>query len=383
VSAASKTVADIKEGVSGRENPAPKARLPEISALEVCLCLFAIYIHVAANTVSGRTLFTDALFISKTLVRYVVQGFIFIAALKYELSRRREVSYPRYLLTRLRRVLPQYFLWNAVYYIFFVFNDRYRLPFSLVDFAAYVLRGDLVAHLYFVLIITQFYVLAPAIRSLTRKIPAAAGIPAAAALTLGAVWLGGRFPSALMWDRVFVSYLIYWVAGTYAGRCYDSFRALSRRFMPWLSAVFVFSAVAHLIISFRANTGVPAPAIFPVIELAFKLSGPVWLLEALSRLRYSAKTLKIVQTLHGAVYTAYLSHPFALFLTQLCFPPGTVMLTRFFWLTVAGTIPPFALGAALTAAKNALKKLKNKPGAAASPEAATDALPEMITKRRD
>ena len=205
-----------KEG-SGRAGSAGEAKYPEkrpeLTGMAAVLCLLVILIHVCSLPISGldRTgAFWTAVFIPWRLAAFVVQGFLFLSGLKLCLHPPRD--WWAFYRGRLQKIVLPYLIWVAVYYAYFVFFRGY-FAFSWADLARYWLIGNIASPFYFVVIVVQFYALLPLWLWLVRHVPGWVAVPLAFALML---WLP-PFPYR---DRVFVTYLGYWLLGCYGAKHY-------------------------------------------------------------------------------------------------------------------------------------------------------------------
>jgi membrane-bound acyltransferase YfiQ involved in biofilm formation len=332
-------------------------RSDAIALFEMVLCLTIISIHVYANAVhawiAGTDHIMDALYLLRRTVVLSMPGFIFTAALKYGMSRSKR-GYGAYLFARVRRVYVPYLIWCLIFYLFFIDHDYFA--WSWRDFGGYILRGDLVAHFYFILVIMQFYILAPLIKRLCARTPAQITLPAAALVTFIVLHLAARYPNALMWDRTFVYYIVFWVLGTYAGQHFEKFCAfLRRRTLVFIAAALVISA-AHGFAVARLHfygTGFIFAEQLRALTMAAQILGlfAICLHVNLGRLR------GFVNTLHAASFYAYLAHPIAIvYATEFTYLYGR-FAKRYAVLWLWATIPVFVGAVAYTLGKSGLKKL--------------------------
>ena len=232
-----------------------KKRYFEISALGVFLCVLVVFIHVASaplNALDSKSWQYVAIMIPRRGFAFVVQGFIFLSGLKLFLSENKTFSYGKYLLKRFKHIILPYIIWVVIYYVYFAYYRRY-FPFRIKDLLAYIYTGDLVSPFYYIIIIAQFYLLAP----LWRRIIAAANpviLTAFSVMITVISWkylpgvISALFPgSAFAYsDRVFTSYLIFWIAGCFAGRQYERFKKILHENRTLIRAGFVISLVFYL-----------------------------------------------------------------------------------------------------------------------------------------
>jgi len=291
-------------------------RLFELSAMNILFCLLVIFIHVTSEPVTGylKTSFPYAVVcITQRGASFVVQGFIFLSGLKLMKSKNRSVSYPAFCRDRFRRILLPYLLWVLIYYAYFIGIGWLR--FDMGELVRYIYVGNLVSPFYFVIIITQFYLLTPVWRFLTDKchpLPLCLG---ALILMLLSMRYLPRGLSALglenfrYYDRIFPTYLLYWVAGCVAGKHYDRLHSWAIRHtrmlvIDWLLAF----CIAVLPYWYASACGHSVPwlnelhilycicAIMGVYGLCVRLPVP------------SGKPAAFLKTLDHATYLIFLVH---------------------------------------------------------------------------
>ncbi len=194
----------------------------EISFASIVLCLLVMFIHISSQPVSAlnrdSVQFLTVLFPWR-LSAFVVQGFIFLSSLKYFL-RPPITDYRSFYLGRIKTIFLPYVLWTVIYYFFFYFAGYYSL--SLADFCHYLLLGNIVSPFYFIIIILQFYALMPLWQKLFRSFDPIVLLALSFAITV-------LFPQSLppflakfgitlsYTDRMFPTYLLYWVLGGVCG----------------------------------------------------------------------------------------------------------------------------------------------------------------------
>lgn len=203
-------------------------RKKELSLLNLLFCILVVLIHCLSQPVSvlDRSSWQYALVLCVQRLAFVsVPGFFFLSGLKLTLFADRHRSLIKYWLGRVRTILLPYILAVAIYYLYFW--THHYFPFSLADFWGYLVRGDLSSHFYFVVTLVQFMVLTPVFLWLARRFDPAVLLPFALGLTwLSSLYLQDILTSAVpgvtfpYGDRVFLSYLIYYLAGCCAGQSY-------------------------------------------------------------------------------------------------------------------------------------------------------------------
>lgn len=203
----------------------------EIIFANVIMCLLVVFIHVSSGAISSldkssfQYLFV---MIPWRLSAFVVQGFIFLAALKIFIKKAPVTNYRRYYILRFRAIILPYIFWVFIYYIYFC-NHHY-FPFRLQHLLKHMALGSLVSPFYFIIVIVQFYALLPVWQRLYKHLHAAPVLLASFLITL----LFGQFlPKAIYIisggytfaynDRLFTTYLLYWSMGAVCGIHYEKF----------------------------------------------------------------------------------------------------------------------------------------------------------------
>lgn len=217
----------------GTDAVTKKNRFEELNCFNAIACLFVVLIHVLSVGITGLqrdTVQAAIVFFPWKLAAYVVPGFLFTGAVKMALgfddTRITPRIYAVYMLRRILKIWLPYVLWVGIYYLYFLRIGWVEAGFDV--FASYVFLGNLSSPFYYVVTVMQFYALMPLWKWLTAKIPCWIALPTAAMITLGMLYSEGILSYAgidFPWrDRVFLSYLIFWMLGLYVGRHYDTVR---------------------------------------------------------------------------------------------------------------------------------------------------------------
>lgn len=295
-------------------------RRRELDWFNAVSCLLVILIHVLSYGITklDPTSWQYALvYVPHQMSAYVVPGFLFVGAVKMALSFPLERSYLPYILRRFLKIYIPYVIFNAIYYIAFI-PIGYVAEFSFSELLRYTWNGTLSAQFYYVLIVMQFYILMPLWRWLTRRVTWYVGIFLSLFITIlmtkADVVLGALGGSFGYFDRVFPTYLVFWVAGLYAGANYARVReALTKRRAQALCLTAVTLTFVYIVYLTRAKQiwiyDLTTTKIFSdLASITVLLCLCLWL-EA-SRLE---RIKGLLRKIHNASYSVYLSH--VLFLT--------------------------------------------------------------------
>ena len=201
----------------------------ELNYFNAISCLAVILIHVLSYSVVAlqkQSWQFAAVFFPWQIAAYVVPAFLFCGAVKlsFQINESKLPSWPVYMKRRIQKVYLPYVLATVVYFL--VFGIFGKLGLSLKQLLHYLLVGDVSAPLYYIIVVMQFYLLLPLWKWLVQKIPASIALPAAAMIYMlmpqeasAVTQIGVAFRYT---DRVFPTYLVFWVLGLYVGKHYES-----------------------------------------------------------------------------------------------------------------------------------------------------------------
>ncbi len=304
-----------------------KSRFFEISLLNVLFCMIVIFIHVSSPPISGldkNSWQYLVVLIPWRLSAFVVQGFIFLSGLKLFLNKSEKINYRKFFKGRFLHIVLPYVAWVFIYYIYFCSHDFFA--FNWADFFKYTLTGDLVGHFYFIIIIIQFYILTPLWINLVKRTNSTLLIVFSLVLT---VVLGQNLPDIIKLffrdfnfqynDRVFTTYLVYWVAGCYAGLFYEKFKKALNNNRIFITLAFLFSSVFDAILSYLAFSGKHSVPYLDSVHLLYCISAICFFYmlalsfrekESSGKFRFS----KIIKSIDKVSFGIYLSHCLIIFI---------------------------------------------------------------------
>ncbi|MDR2899655.1 MAG: acyltransferase [Clostridiales bacterium] len=150
-------------------------RINEIDYIRTFSMLAVIAIHVTSGFIHSESSFTllgmNMAFWLNQLSRFSVPAFVLLSGLGLSLSNT-DTTYISFIKRRMVKVFMPYVIWCFVYTIY---NCDYDLN-ALWDggrffenFIRSLVTGDPASHLYFMVIITQMYLLYPFIKNISRK----------------------------------------------------------------------------------------------------------------------------------------------------------------------------------------------------------------------
>ena len=300
--------------------------------------MMVIFIHVSATPVtnldpsSGQYLLV---MIPWRLAGFVVQGFIFLSGLKLLMSKANSFAYGQLLLNRLSVVILPYVVWVLIYYIFFVWKSY--LQFDLTALLHYIFVGDLVGHLYFVIVIAQFYILAPVWIKLVKNTSAAVLILIALVVTIIS---SQNFPDIVKFfspgsnflytDRIFLTYLVYWIAGCYAGLYYERFKEILRNNRVYITIFFIIAATGNLLFSYFEYNGMGKISRLDDLHLVYCLSAILFFFVVALLItdnnfpQPGSLVTRLINNLDRTSYGVYLAHCLPIFIVD-----GFLLSTNF------------------------------------------------------
>lgn len=290
-------------------------RKNDIIFLNILFCLLVIFIHISSEVVTKvpkNTIFFKTVFSAQRLSSFVVQGFLLLSGAKLFLTKSGNINYAKYYFTRITRVVIPYILWVVVYYIYFYSKNYY--DFSLEDLGYYILKGNLSAHFYFVIILVQFDLLAPLWMLLFKRGNAAVHIAFSLIITVIASQylmpiLTTIFPSipSINFANCFLRYQIYWTAGCLIGRHYEEFRHFLKNNKVYICVCFILCAALNVAASL-ATVGYP-PVWLEFVHIMYCISA-ILFFYMLSQLFTGAGSviLKPFGFIDKSSYTIYLIH---------------------------------------------------------------------------
>lgn len=256
-------------------------RKSELSWLSLAFCLMVLFSHCSGHPIthlrSDSWQFALVLLLQR-LTFVSVYGFFFLSGIKFTLPRSRPQTWGRFYRSRIKTLLLPYLAANVVYYAFYCWGIHYYTP-SWSEFWSYLLHGNLVSPFYFLIVLFQLTLLAPALKWISGRLSPALLLPVALVISWGSELYLSRIIALLIpgyhypWaDRTFTTYLVYYLAGCCAGRYYESFTAAVRRYRFPIFLLFFSLAGADLFLLWRLRVrGIPSPLV-PYAHLAYLLT---------------------------------------------------------------------------------------------------------------
>ena len=207
-------------------------RYIELDYFNAICCLLVILIHVLSLGISSlaRDSWQAAIvFFPWKISAFVVPAFLFSGAVKIATSLDESWSvkkYWKYIRRRISKIYIPYVLWHTIYY--FVFLKIGFASGTAKEYFNSLFWGTLSSPFYYIVIVMQFYILYPVWRYCVKKLPGYIPILASILLTFVSMesnqFLHEILPGFEFSDRLFTTYLIFWISGLYIGKYYDQFK---------------------------------------------------------------------------------------------------------------------------------------------------------------
>lgn len=286
-----------------------KQYFPELSLLSVFYCILVIFIHSSAQPVSYLPENSFGYLAIMPLWRMAgcaVTGFFFLSGFKFILNHYENFDYSQFIFKRLKTIFLPYCMYSIIYYFYDIVSSG--KGFSLLDLFASVITGSAAGHLYFIIALLQFYILAPLWIYIFKKFSVKTILIFSAIITVS---LGFILPVFLPYDfsnRVFVKYLLFWILGCCFGINVNKLReCVKDLFLPLLFA-FLISAATDIILYSYATT-----RLLFLLRESFRVIyctlAAIFFYNLSVRASLHMKSSSLLNTLSASTFTAYLLHP--------------------------------------------------------------------------
>lgn len=302
-----------------------RKRKPELSFLNVLFCLTVIFIHIISYAVSAfpvNTVKYNLALIPWRLSAYVVQGFILLSGIKLFLTGKDTLSYGEYLKKRIKGVFLPYAVCFLVYYILFIIFLGY--PIDIGQIFKRFIWGDLSCHLYFIPILLQFDLLFPVWKKITDKCSPKIIIPIALLIMqifeyYFPMMLKGIFPETnfLYNDRVFTTYLGYWIIGCYIGKNYGSFYEFIKRRLPLISGIYAVIVAVTVYFTYIGYNGLAYIPYLNCIHNLYCLTAIIFLFGVAIRIPEGfTERISLIKQIDKSSFYIYLYHMLSLMIAN-------------------------------------------------------------------
>lgn len=328
-------------------------RKEELNYMSAICCLLVIMIHVLSFAIvdlDKQSWQFAIIFFPWQISAFVVPAFLFCGATKLsmQINSDQVPPYTVYVKARTKKVYIPYVFATIIY--FAVFSCLGFIEGSLKSLLGYLLLGNISAPLYYIIITMQFYLLFPIWKQVVLYVPPYIGIPSAAMLSLLMLRASSaisQFGFVLPYtDRMFPTYLYYWIIGLYVGRSYDDVckALLERRKMVGasVSLVCVFSIISYIQYTeniYLYDTGClklfsDVISIFALLTICLRISNSdcKWLKNAIRQIHSASFFVYLYHCLFLEVGTVALKRSGVIQAEQLIFARGAICYTIPFFL---------------------------------------------------
>lgn len=289
-------------------------RKSEISYLNVLLCLFVIFIHIISFAVSGfetGTLSYNLAMFPWRMVSFVVQGFILLSGVKLFLTGKDEKSHGEYLKSRIKGVILPYIFSYFIYYVFYFVVYDYPLDTAFI--LKHLVLGSLVCHFYFIPLLFQFDLLFPLWKKIINNLSPVIVIPFVLLFSLILqIYMPDMvrisFPNInfIYNDRIFTTYLAYWIIGCYIGKYYEKFEEIIKKNFTAICTFFGISFTLFLYYTYLAFNYITYIPFMNQVHDLYVLSVIIFLFSLFIKL---PKTMpQFLSKLDSISYDVYLWH---------------------------------------------------------------------------
>jgi len=252
---------------------------------------------------------------------------------------------------RILKIYLPYVVWVVAYYFYGVHRGWIDLDWTALPM--HILTGDIEDHLYFVVVMMQFYLIFPLFLRLHKQTTPRLGIILALPITI----------LARMWfdtGGIFLSHLMFFAAGCYAGAFYKEFVRGLRKFKGLLYPAYIVFAAAHLFMLYQDITGNFNYAHRETMTVIFCILSILVFYHICLCLNKSPKKLLrggvLSRNLSMSSYYVYLAHVLVLFETERQLYIRGVDAAQWYWIMLAaGIIVPFAASMPYVKIKQILK----------------------------
>lgn len=219
----------------------PRRRVPEWDILRTCAFSAVVLQHVLGAWARRSEIGQAGRLVCAVLfepLRFAVPLFVFLFACG--LFHSRSFSYGKYLKKRMCQLALPYLLWTVFYLLY------RRVPLTPASLLRSLIFGDGSYHLWYIVMILQFVVLAPLLLQLRRWLHRRWFVAVCLAFWLAYLYLtprcsGPGLLGAIFFRRrslVFASWMGYFLLGACCGAYYDAFCRFARRALPVTALIY-------------------------------------------------------------------------------------------------------------------------------------------------
>lgn len=335
---------------------AKKEKLMELDYVRCIACIAVVIVHITAigvtDYIQGSIPQIFSLIINRCL-KFTTPIFVFLSGITGFYSyRNRDIDYIPFVIKRVKKVLIAYFVWCVLYYIYFIRLGFYG--FDIVFFIKSFIAGTMSYHLYFVIIITQLYLIGPIFYGLIKKSNNRIGL----LLIFGIInLLCAQYLNFKFSDRIFLKYMFFYLIGMYVTLEYNKFRTWvqDHKLLVTIGYI-VFSAFYIVVTYYQWKLYSLSWFLFSTVSIFF-----VYLVGLAVKDRF-IKYYGFIRLFSQSSYYVYLMHPMILTsMIMITDRLGILSITKKLIIYFVVVIPlSVILSLSYTKTKNVLKNMKKK-----------------------
>lgn len=283
-----------------------------------------VLIHITAPTALAEE--TGGIILNQ-ITRFGVPVFVFLSGwgLTIAESYERSISYLDFLKKRLAKLVPAYFVWNIIYYLFATFIEGESIP--VVNFIQGLFLGTNYPHLYFVPLIVLFYIAYPVLTKLGDNLW---GVGLTFVITMTSLIMNPTIVEGFTQNQNPLNWLFYFVFGMWIAQNYEVLKNSLNKY--WTMGLLAISTIIILIEPMGLADDViltqtrPSILMFSILIILLNVVYPNWL----------KRLGNILDPLSDYSYPIYLSHYIFIRLFRLIFP--TIPIFNLFLLVIISSI---------------------------------------------
>lgn len=282
------------------------SKLLELDYMRFIACFAVMIVHITATGVTdyiqGSTLHIISLLINRGL-KFTTPVFIFLSGVTSFYSyKNKKFNYFVFLRKRLPRILIPYIIWCIIYYRVYI-KWGYYVP-DLGMLKEKLFDGTMSYHLYFVIIITQLYILGPIFYYII-KIPKNKIFVLITGVIITAICV--QYLHYEHSDRIFLKYMCFYMIGIYVGIETEKFINFIKKFKIPIIIMYFIMVLTYVYVSYYNLASYNYVwFLFSLVSIFFVYEIGLFLKDKLPKMHKSIKTFG------QSSYYIYLMHPLVL-----------------------------------------------------------------------